>query len=103
MYVADRINHAIRRVDTISREVTTVAGSPNATAGFADGTGTVAPFDRPDDVALATDTEYLRVSDSQNRHVRLVFFADKPSDQSSGERRALDPRRVRHRREFHCT
>ena len=50
VYVADRENHRIRRVDP-DGTVSTVAGD---TEGFADGTSTAARFSFPYDVAVAT-------------------------------------------------
>jgi hypothetical protein len=50
LYVADRVNHRIRRLSTSTFEVTTFAGSGNAWNG--DGTGTVASIHYPESVTF---------------------------------------------------
>jgi hypothetical protein len=46
-YIADSSNNAIRRVDLASGNTTTIAGGGAAFAGFMDGLGTAARFNRP--------------------------------------------------------
>jgi prepilin-type N-terminal cleavage/methylation domain-containing protein len=67
MYVADRLNHRIRRI-TPAGEVTTIAGG---TQGFADGTGAAARFDHPAGITLGPDGN-LYVSDYMNNRIRRV-------------------------------
>jgi sugar lactone lactonase YvrE len=68
VYVADRGNTRIRKISS-SGVVSTFAGS--GTAGFADGTGTSASFNRPDAIAVATDgTVY--VADTYNNRIRKI-------------------------------
>jgi type IX secretion system substrate protein/NHL repeat-containing protein len=68
VYVADLLNHRIRKI-TSAGEVTTLAGS--GTAGFADGSGTTAQFDQPTDVAVdASGTVY--VADLYNHRIRKI-------------------------------
>jgi sugar lactone lactonase YvrE len=68
VYVADRGNHAIRKI-TPAGVVTTLAGS--GTAAFTDGTGTGAAFNQP--VAIVLDTSgNLYVAESENHAIRKV-------------------------------
>jgi len=67
VYVADMIGHKIRKIDALGN-VTTLAGS---TAGFANGAGTVAQFNRPGDCVMDTSGN-LYVTDSTNNRVRKV-------------------------------
>ena len=72
LYVADELNHAIRKV-TPSGDVTTIAGSAG-TAGKLDGTGSAARFDHPS--ALTFDgSGNLYVTDYNNSLIRKVTSA----------------------------
>ncbi|WP_198674075.1 SMP-30/gluconolactonase/LRE family protein [Chitinophaga alhagiae] len=71
VYVADRVNHKIRKV-TAAGVVTTLAGS--GVAGAADGTGAGATFNEPSGITLSPDG-HLYVSDLQNHKVRRVTTA----------------------------
>jgi hypothetical protein len=70
----DDVNdHAIRKVDTVTGVVTTVAGGA---AGYADGTGTAALFHCPG--GLVSDGTYLFIADGCNGRIRkmnLVTYA----------------------------
>jgi sugar lactone lactonase YvrE len=67
MYVADRLNHRIRKI-TASGNVTTLAGSGN---GFANGQGSAASFTQPHGVAVdGNGTVY--VADSLNHRIRKI-------------------------------
>lgn len=68
LYVADRANHRIRLVNVSTKLVTTVAGT---SAGFADGSTTVAKFNQPSDVEIAKDGT-LYVADSFNHRIRTI-------------------------------
>ncbi len=68
IYVTDSGNHAVRRIDRAAGVVSTVAGS--GAAGFADGAGAGASFDRP--VGIAFDGEALFVADSLNHCIRRI-------------------------------
>ena len=73
LYVADGGNHAIRIVDTDTKEVTTVAGVKGS-SGTADGTGTNAQFKSVRGLYLdpAGDASTFYVAD--NHAVRLMKF-----------------------------
>ncbi len=68
-YVTDTGNHTIRKV-TPSGVVTTLAGMPGA-SGSADGTGTAAKFNSPENLA-ADSSGNLYVVDRRNRTIRKV-------------------------------
>ncbi|MBP1603726.1 MAG: hypothetical protein H6Q09_898, partial [Acidobacteria bacterium] len=74
VYVAERVNHLVRRIGP-DGTVTTLAGS---SAGYADGTGTVAQFTQPVGVALTTSGSVLIVSEINggNRIRRVTLGAD---------------------------
>lgn len=73
LYVADLLNHTIRKVVVATGAVTTLVGSP-AVMGTADGTGTAARFTRPAGLVLDS-TGILYVADSNNHTVRKVVVA----------------------------
>lgn len=69
LYVADYLNHAIRKIDLSSGTVSTLAG--NGSAGNADGTGANARFNQPYNVK--TDgAGNLWVPDQLNHSIRKV-------------------------------
>jgi hypothetical protein len=71
LYVADWLNHAIRRVDLTTREVTTVAG--NGTPGFSGdgGPATAAQLRGPNGLGFAPDGT-MYIADSDNDVIRAV-------------------------------
>jgi hypothetical protein len=76
VYVADRTNHRIRRIDTnvssaSANYVTTFAGG---SSGFADGVGTEAQFSYPSDVTMGPDGN-LYVADQYNHSIRKITSA----------------------------
>ncbi len=71
LLIADSGNHTIRRLDLLTGQVTTVAGSPGA-AGHSDGVGTAARFDRPHGIAISPDGSYALIADTFNHLVRRL-------------------------------
>ena len=71
VYVADELNHRIRKI-TPGGLVSTLAGS--GTSGFADGVATAAQFDRPTGVAVDAAGKVL-VADLLNQRVRQIGVA----------------------------
>lgn len=72
MYVADWGNHTIRKI-TAGGTVTTLAGS--GSAGFTNGTGTGASFDKPGFITIHHPTGDLYVSEIGNNCIRKVTQA----------------------------
>ena len=73
-YIADTVNHTIRRVDMQTGAVTTLAGLAGV-SGSVDGVGGAARFNRPGFLALSTDETYLLISDTWNHTVRRLNLA----------------------------
>jgi type IX secretion system substrate protein/NHL repeat-containing protein len=71
VFIADQINHRIRRVDAITGIITTVAGF--GTPGFSGdgGLATAAEFNQPYDVAVDSAGN-LFISDANNQRIRKV-------------------------------
>ncbi|WP_306599615.1 hypothetical protein [Geothrix sp. 21YS21S-2] len=70
LFVADMMNHAIRRVAQ-DGVVTTVAGDVTQPGGFADGLGTAARFNRPSGIAV-DGAGNLYVADRDNHVIRKI-------------------------------
>ena len=69
LYIADRGNHRIRRVDAVSKQISTIAGDGTAAYGGDNGPATGAQFNNPNDVAVdALGNVY--VADQNNHRVR---------------------------------
>ncbi len=69
LYIADKSNHTIRKIDISTKSVTTIAGYPGR-AGVSDGVGSNARFYFPE--GIATDGVYLYVCDAGNHVIRKV-------------------------------
>ncbi len=67
LYVTDYANHRIRKIVIASGVVTTLAGNGS---GNADGTGTAATFNLPNDVT--TDGTNLYIADFNNHRIRKI-------------------------------
>ena len=72
LYVADRLNHAIRRVNIATRGVGTFAGTMLA-SGSADGVGAAARFSQP--TGIVAVGVHLYVVDGGNRTIRRIAIA----------------------------
>jgi sugar lactone lactonase YvrE len=83
LYVADTDAHAIRRLDLVSHEVTTLAGTLLAD-GAADGNGPTARFRFPKGL-VADGTTALYVADSYNHAIRRVSLPDAGAVVAHGE------------------
>ncbi len=70
LFVADRSNHAIRKI-TSAGVVTTLAGSTSRSFGFVDGIGTAARFDYPAGIAIDSAGNIF-VADSTNNAIRKI-------------------------------
>lgn len=70
IFVADSKNHLIRRIDEISRNVTTVAGT--GSSGNADGNGRDARFYYPFGITCDPANGNLYVTDRRNHSIRKV-------------------------------
>ncbi len=69
LYVTDKSNHTIRKIDIFTKAVTTVAGYPGK-QGVNDGIGKDARFKYPE--GIATDGVYLYVADTSNHVIRKI-------------------------------
>ena len=72
IYIADVLNHSIRRIVVSTGVVTTLAGL-SGTSGTSDGTGTAARFNTPR--ALTTDGVNLYVVEQTNHTLRRVVIS----------------------------
>ncbi len=71
LFVADYLNHAIRKIEIASREVTTLAG--NGSPGFTDGEGSNARFNQPYSIKL--DGNDLFIPDQLNHSIRKLSLS----------------------------
>jgi len=69
LYIADFGNHMIRKLDTNTGIVSTVAGT---SCGYLNGGGDVAKFVRPSNVALAANDRSLLVADFGDHRIRHI-------------------------------
>ena len=74
LYIADRNNNRVRKVDYITNIITTVAGT--GTAGFSgdNGIATSANFDKP--ISICVDTAFnIFIADENNHRIRKVTYS----------------------------
>lgn len=72
-FVTEYGGNVVRQIDLASGMVSTLAGT--GTAGFADGAGVSAEFDKPNHIAIRPDGASLYVADGGNRRVRQIDVA----------------------------
>ena len=72
LYVADSVNHTIRKIEISTGVVTTLAGTAGS-SGSADGTGTSASFYYP--YGVTTDGTNLYVADKSNHTIRKIVIS----------------------------
>jgi DNA-binding beta-propeller fold protein YncE len=68
LFVAEALNHKIRKIDLTTNTVTTFAGS---TQGYANGTGTTAKFNNPTGICIDTNNN-LYVSEYFGNKIRKI-------------------------------
>ena len=73
LFVADKGNHKIRKIDVATRAVTTLAGT--GSTGCKDGVGSKATFNCPMCIVLSRDGTSLFVADRDNHKIRKVDVA----------------------------
>jgi len=71
LYIADTLNHAIRRIDFAADTIETVAGTGEAGYGGDDGPGTAAKLNNPRDIEIGPDGR-LYIADELNHRVRAL-------------------------------
>lgn len=72
IYVADKSNHAIRKISPAG-EVTNLAGTPNPGGqGSTDGPGSTARFNSPSGVAVNASGNIIYVADAGNHKIRKI-------------------------------
>lgn len=71
LFIADQINHIIRKIDIVTSDVTTLAGSAGV-SGSADGIGSSASFNWP--MGVTTDGTNLYIADTDNSTIRKIVI-----------------------------
>jgi multiple sugar transport system substrate-binding protein len=69
LYVADRMNHTVRRIEKSTGSVTTIAGLAG-NKGSTDGIGSKARFNTPN--GITCDDQYIYVADTMNHTIRRI-------------------------------
>ena len=82
LYVSDTRNHRIRQINLATRQVTTFAGSSRA--GFANGVGTAAQFNKPTGLAVSRNSMTLYVADADNHCIRQINVATRATSTVAG-------------------
>ncbi len=72
LFIADTANHVIRKIDTATGAVTTLAGSFGV-YGSADGTGSTARFNSPAGIAAVPLSNTLYICDTGNHTIRKII------------------------------
>ena len=81
LYIADERNHAVRKLDGSTGELSTVAGALGISGTSGDnGPATSALLSSPADLALDTATGDLYIADTGNHAVRKAAIPGCPAD-----------------------
>ena len=75
VFVADRLNRRIRRIDARTQVITTVAGNGTKVYSGDGGTGTEAGLVEPNGVALSRDGQKLFIADVAGNRIRVLELA----------------------------
>ncbi len=81
LYVADRWNNRIRKINLSTLETSLVAGGGSTDCnqscnGYTEGNGAEAKFNVPGGIVISPNDEYLYVSDTGNNRIRKIKIAD---------------------------
>ncbi len=71
LYVADQMNECVRKINTVTAQVSLVAGIPGS-AGNVNNSNFLSKFSNPGMIALSTDESTLYVADSQNKIIKKI-------------------------------
>jgi sugar lactone lactonase YvrE len=74
LYIADSLNHRIRRVDFTADRIETVAGTGEAGAAGDGGPAVAAQLNNPRDIEIGPDGA-LYIADTENHRIRVVDLA----------------------------
>jgi sugar lactone lactonase YvrE len=88
IYVADEVNHAIRKIGTDGR-VTTIAGLMRI-SGDEEGIGGNARFDSPKGIAVDPQGEYLYVAEWSNHKIKRIHIASQEVITFAGNKSITD-------------
>lgn len=88
IYITDSYNHKIKKLDPISKKVTTVAGTGNA--GFKDGLARFAQLSEPSGITEADNGRFL-IADTNNNLIRCLNLNEKEPVLSTLELKGVQP------------
>ena len=74
MYIADTLNHRIRKVDLKSGVISTIAGTGEAGYSGDGGAATKATFNGAFGIALSSSGDRLYIADLNNRRIRMIVL-----------------------------
>ena len=89
LFIVDRLNRRVRRVDAETGVITTVAGNGDDHHGGDGGPATLAGFDEPNGAALGPDEATLYIADVAGHRVRAVDLRDGTIRTVAGDGRAV--------------